>query len=187
MIDLAFSSLFFLLSLPLWPFIAFFIKINSRGHVFFKQNRVGKNEAVFSLIKFRSMIDKAEREGPIWADENDRRITLVGRVLRKLHLDEIPQLINVLKGHMSLIGPRPERECFVKHLVKKVPYYPFLLSVEPGLTGWAQVNYRYGSSVKDTLEKLWYDLYYIKNMSLFLDTRILLKTVRISLFGMGGR
>lgn len=184
-LDLIISFLLLVLFLPLGLATALVIKLSSKGPVFYKQERLGKNFERFNLIKFRTMVADAEKGGPRWAQNKDPRVTWLGKILRKSRLDEIPQLINVLKGDMSLIGPRPERECFVKELIKKVPYYSFRLSVEPGLTGWAQVNYRYGSSVEDTLEKLRYDLYYIKNMSLFLDFRILLKTVRVSLFGKG--
>ncbi len=182
LIDITISSLILLVSLPLWPIIALFIKINSKGPVFYTQERVGKNESVFSLFKFRSMIDKAEKDGAAWADENDKRITFVGKMLRKLHLDELPQLLNVIKGEMSLVGPRPERPEFVEELKKKIPYYSLRHFMKPGLTGWAQVNYAYASSLKDSREKLEYDLYYISHMNLLLDARILLKTAKTIVF-----
>ncbi len=128
------------------------------------------------------MIDKAEKEGAVWADENDKRITLVGKILRKLHLDELPQLLNVIKGDMSLLGPRPERPEFVEDFKKKIPYYSFRNFIKPGLTGWAQVNYPYASSLKDSGEKLEYDLYYISHMNLLLDLKILLKTAKTIVF-----
>lgn len=182
LIDITIPSLILLVSLPLWPIIALFIKINSKGPVFYTQERVGKNESFFSLYKFRSMIDKAEKKGAVWADENDKRITFVGKILRKVHLDELPQLLNVIKGDMSLLGPRPERPEFVEDFKKKIPYYSFRHFIKPGLTGWAQVNYPYASSLKDSGEKLEYDLYYISHMNLLLDLKILLKTAKTIVF-----
>jgi lipopolysaccharide/colanic/teichoic acid biosynthesis glycosyltransferase len=171
-LDLAISFFLLILFLPLTLIIALAIKIISKGPVFYKQERLGKNFESFNLIKFKTMVGDAEKEGPKWAQHKDLRVTPVGKILRKTRLDEIPQLVNVFRGEMSLIGPKPEREYFVKKLIKKITYYSFRLAVVPGLTGWAQVHYRYGSSVEDALEKLRYDLYYIKNMSLFLDLRI---------------
>jgi len=185
--DILSSVLLIVVSLPLGLLIAILIKVTSRGPVFYIQDRLGQDEKPFRMLKFRTMVCGAEREKPKWAEENDRRVTKVGRVLRKTRLDELPQLINVFKGDMSLIGPRPEREYFVRILKEKVPYYSLRFAVKPGITGWAQVNYRYGATIEDAIEKLRYDLYYIKNMSLFLDLRILLKTIRVCLFGMGGR
>ena len=182
LIDITISSLILLVSLPLWPIIALFIKINSKGPVFYTQERVGKNESFFSLYKFRSMIDKAEKEGAAWADENDKRITFVGKILRKLHLDELPQLLNVIKGDMSLLGPRPERPEFVESFKKKIPYYSFRHFIKPGLSGWAQINSPYASSLKDSREKLEYDLYYISHMNLLLDLKILLRTAKTIVF-----
>jgi sugar transferase (PEP-CTERM system associated) len=183
LIDIIVSSIILLISLPLWPLIALFIKINSRGPVFYVQKRVGKNESLFPLYKFRSMIDKAEEEKAVWADENDKRITLVGKILRKLHLDELPQFWNVIKGEMSLVGPRPERPQFVEELKKKIPYYSLRHFMKPGITGWAQVNYPYASSLKDSQEKMEYDLYYVYHMNLLFDVRILLKTAQKILLG----
>ena len=183
LIDITISSLILLVSLPLWPIIALFIKINSKGPVFYTQERVGKNESFFSLYKFRSMIDKAEKNGAAWADENDKRIIFVGKILRKLHLDELPQLLNVIKGDMSLLGPRPERPEFVEAFRNRIPYYSLRHFIKPGLTGWAQVNYPYASSLKDSYEKLEYDLYYISHMNLLLDLRILLETAKAILLG----
>jgi exopolysaccharide biosynthesis polyprenyl glycosylphosphotransferase len=181
--DIFFAILILTVSLPLWPLIAFAIKINSRGPVLYKQTRMGRNEAVFSLIKFRSMIDKAEKNGAVWAEMNDKRVTFIGKILRMLHLDELPQLINVLKGDMSLVGPRPERPEFVRDLNEKIPYYSFRHIMKPGLTGWAQVNLPYASSLEASHEKLEYDLFYISRVSLFLDLRILLKTAKGLMFG----
>jgi len=178
LMDVLFSCLFLLLSLPLWPIVSLLIKLTSRGPVFYSQKRVGRNEEVFSLFKFRSMVDKAEGNGAVWARENDTRITPVGNVLRKLHLDEFPQLINVLKGEMSLVGARPERPVFVESLNKAIPFYSLRHFQKPGLTGWAQVNYPYASSLEDSKAKLEYDLYYVYHMTLLLDLRIILKTVR---------
>jgi len=138
-------------------------------------------------VKFRSMKIDAEKDGAVWASEKDPRVTRVGRIIRTLRIDEIPQMWNVLKGDMSFIGPRPERPEFVQILERKVPYYAVRHSVKPGITGWAQVNYPYGASEEDALEKLQYDLFYLKNLSPFLDFHILLRTVRVVLFGKGAR
>ena len=142
---------------------------------------------MFELIKFRSMRADAEKNGAVWADEEDLRITRVGRWIRKWRLDEIPQMWNVLRGDMSLVGPRPERPEFVSQLEKLIPYYQIRHAIKPGITGWAQVNYKYGASVNDALEKLRYELFYMKNMSGLLDLHILLLTVRVMLFGQGAR
>lgn len=184
-IDLFISSIILIISFPVGIITSLAIRLTSKGPIFLIQERVGENYKPFNLFKFRTMVSDAEKGMPIWAEKNDSRVTTIGKILRKTRLDELPQLINVIKGEMSLTGPRPEREYFVKKLIEKIPFYSLRFSVKPGLTGWAQVNYRYGSSVDDALEKLQYDLYYVKNMSLFLDFRILLKTVRIVLFGMG--
>lgn len=178
LMDLSISSLILLASLPLWPFIALLIKINSQGPVFYVQKRAGKSEAVFALHKFRSMIERAEENEPVWADKDDKRITSVGRILRKLHLDELPQLLDVIRGKMSLVGPRPERSEFVEELKKEIPYYSLRHLVKPGLTGWAQANYPYASSIETSRRKLEYDLYYVMRMSLWLDLRILAKTAK---------
>jgi sugar transferase (PEP-CTERM system associated) len=175
-------------TLPLTPIIAILIKLDSRGPIFFTQQRVGQYGILFTLIKFRSMRDDAEAvTGPVYADENDHRITRVGRLLRTTRLDELPQLFNVLKGDMSFVGPRPERLFFVKQLEKEIAYFSQRLSVKPGITGWAQVNYHYGATSADAAEKLQFDLYYIKNMSLFLDLFIILKTLKIITLGTGAR
>jgi len=185
--DLGGSIAILIASLPINLLIILLIKLTSRGPVLYIQERLGKDEKPFRMLKYRTMICEAEKDAPKWAEENDRRVTGIGKFLRKTRLDELPQLINVIKGEMSLIGPRPEREYFVNILKKRIPYYSLRFAVKPGITGWAQVNYRYGATVEDAIEKLRYDLYYIKNLSLFLDLRILLKTIRICLFGMGGR
>jgi len=184
-IDLLISIAFLIIAFPIGVIISIAIALNSKGSVFYMQERVGENQKPFNLFKFRTMASDAEKGNPIWAEENDPRNTSIGKILRKTRMDELPQLINIIKGEMSLIGPRPEREFFVKRLIEKIPFYSLRFSVKPGLTGWAQVIYKYGASEEDALEKLQYELYYIKNMSLFLDLRILLKTIRIILFGMG--
>ena len=187
-LDLMLSVSMIILFLPLIVVTAVLIKIDSRGPVLFSQERVGMNKNPYMLYKFRSMVRDAEKQsGPVWASDNDRRITRVGRVIRRLRIDEIPQLWNVLKGDMSFIGPRPEREFFVNKLEGIIPYYAERFSVKPGISGWAQVCYTYGASVHDAVEKLNYDLFYIKNMSVFMDLMIILRTIKIVLFGRGAR
>jgi len=186
--DLIISLTMLILFLPLILVTAILIKIDSTGPVLFSQERVGKNRKNYMVYKFRSMVEDAEKQsGPVWAEDNDKRITRAGRFIRSWRLDEIPQLWNVLKGEMSLVGPRPEREFFVKKLEDIIPYFGQRFSVKPGITGWAQVCYRYGASVEDAVEKLNYDLFYIKNMSVFMDLMILLRTIKIVLFGKGAR
>jgi sugar transferase (PEP-CTERM system associated) len=173
---------------PILLVASILIKYDSKGPVFFTQYRLGQHRKKYRVIKFRSMVHNAEeKSGPVWATENDDRITRVGRILRKYRIDELPQLWNVLKGEMSFVGPRPEREYFVRELEKRIPYYAVRFTVKPGLTGWAQVSYRYGASEEDTVEKLNYDLFYIKNMSTFFDVLIILRTIKIVLFGTGAR
>jgi lipopolysaccharide/colanic/teichoic acid biosynthesis glycosyltransferase len=177
-----------ILFLPIIAVIAVLIKVDSKGPIFYSQERVGARGKTFRMLKFRSMICNAEQEcGPVWTQNDDQRITKVGRIIRKLRFDEIPQLLNVLKGEMSFVGPRPEREYFVEQLKTIVPYYNERLTVKPGISGWAQVCYGYGASVEDAIEKLNYDLFYIKNFSVYLDLMIVLKTVKIVLFGNGAR
>lgn len=186
--DLLFASVGLLLIAPLVPLIALAIKLDSPGPVFFRQVRVGKGEKNFVLLKFRTMCQDAEKgTGAVWARENDPRVTRLGKFLRKTRLDEVPQLLNVLKGDMSFVGPRPERPEFVGQLKEQIPYYSNRHYVKPGATGWAQVKYPYGASVEDAVEKLCYDLYYIKNFSLLLDFMIILETVKVVLFGRGAR
>lgn len=179
----------FLLLLVLSPILlltALAIKLESPGPVFYLQERIGRNGRKFNLIKFRSMAAAAEKEsGPTFAVKNDVRVTRVGRLIRKIRLDEVPQFINIFKGDMDFVGPRPEREVFVKELEKTVPYYNLRHAVRPGLTGWAQVNYPYGENFEDSKEKLNYDLYYVKHFSWFLDLLICLMTVREVLFVKG--
>jgi sugar transferase (PEP-CTERM system associated) len=182
------STIGLLLSLPLLPFVVLAIKISSPGKILYRQNRVGREGVVFRCYKFRTMHSDAEADsGPTWARDDDPRITRVGSFLRKTRMDEIPQLWNVLKGDMSLVGPRPERPEFVAELNQKIPYYHLRHSVRPGITGWAQVLYKYGSSVEDAKEKLRYDLYYVKNASAGLDLLIILNTIKIVLLGRGAR
>jgi sugar transferase (PEP-CTERM system associated) len=173
---------------PFMALIAAAIKIDSPGPIIFSQRRVGENGEIFTLHKFRSMRADAEKtSGPVWASEDDPRITKLGKLIRKLRIDELPQLWNVIKGDMSFVGPRPERSYFVEKLKKKVPYYNERFTVKPGITGWAQIKYPYGASDEDALEKLKYDLYYIKNMSLIMDLIVIFHTVKIVLLGRGSR
>lgn len=187
-IDVILSVTGLLLTLPFFPLIALSIKLDSKGPIFFKQQRVGNREKHFMLYKFRSMRQDAEQgSGAVWAEKNDPRVTRLGKFLRNTRIDEIPQLINVLRGDMSFVGPRPERPEFVEKLKQIIPYYSKRHFIHPGLTGWAQVRYPYGASVEDAVEKLRYDLYYIKNISPFLDTLIFLETIKVVLFGRGVR
>lgn len=183
LMDIVISAFFIVLLSPVFIIIAILIKITSKGSVLIRQKRVGKNDSEFILLKFRSMYENSEKNGAVWTanDKTDKRITPLGRFLRKTHLDEMPQLINILKGEIALVGPRPERPEFTQLLNKEIPYYDLRHSVKPGLTGWAQVNYRYGSSIEDTKEKLKFDFYYIKNRNIFLDILIILKTVAMIL------
>jgi sugar transferase (PEP-CTERM system associated) len=186
--SLAAASLILLLTFPLIGLIVLAIKLDSKGPAFFKQNRCGRYGRVFTLRKFRSMIHNAEgASGACWATDNDSRVTRVGRILRKYRLDEIPQVLNVLRGDMSFVGPRPERPEFMNKLTEIIPYYAQRHTVRPGITGWAQVSFRYGASVEDTTEKLKYDLFYVKNMSLAMDLIILWKTAKIVLLRAGAR
>jgi sugar transferase (PEP-CTERM system associated) len=185
--DVVLATIGFVLSLPLMAITAVAIKLDSRGPVLYRQERVGLHNEVFKIIKFRSMRTDAEKFGAVWAAEDDPRVTRVGRLIRKLRIDELPQFINVIRGDMSFIGPRPERPVFVEQLEKASRYYSQRHLVKPGLTGWAQIRYPYGASVEDAIEKLQYDLYYIKNQSPVLDAIIIFETIRIVLFGRGAR
>jgi sugar transferase (PEP-CTERM system associated) len=177
----------FILTLPLMLLVALAVKLTSRGPVLFRQQRVGLNGKVFTLLKFRSMVVDAEaKTGAVWAQRNDPRVTPIGKYLRKLRLDELPQLINVLNGDMSIVGPRPERPEFVDTLSQVIPFYPQRHSVRPGITGWAQINYKYGNTTEDTIMKLEYDLYYIKNLSPALDSYIIFQTIKVMLFTQSG-
>lgn len=186
--DIIFSSVGLFFAWPVFPILAVLIRLDSPGPVFFKQLRVGENEVEYFVYKFRTMAEDAEKStGAVWAQKNDPRVTKIGQFLRKTRLDEIPQLYNVLKGDMSFIGPRPERMPFVERLKETIPFYSTRHFVKPGVTGWAQVCYPYGASDEDALEKMRYDLYYIKNYSVMLDFRIIIDTIRVVLTGFGGR
>ncbi|MDC4205441.1 MAG: TIGR03013 family PEP-CTERM/XrtA system glycosyltransferase [Candidatus Manganitrophus sp.] len=185
-LDIFLASIGSIVSLPIFAILAVLIKLDSRGPIFYRQERVGEKGKTFMVIKFRSMRQDAEtKTGPVWASENDPRVTRLGRIMRLLRLDEIPQMINVLKGEMSFVGPRPERPVFVDQLRKKIPYYDLRFTVKPGLTGWAQIKYQYGSTEEDALEKLQYDLYYIKHLSPFFDLTIVMETIQVILGGKG--
>jgi sugar transferase (PEP-CTERM system associated) len=187
LVDIALASIGLVLSAPVMLATAIAIKLDSKGPVIYSQERVGKGNKPFMIHKFRSMRTDAEKNGAVWAIEADDRVTRVGRIIRKLRIDELPQFVNVLKGDMSFIGPRPERPIFVEMLEREIKYYSQRHLIKPGLTGWAQVRYRYGASVEDAREKFQYDLYYIKNQSPLLDAIILFETIRICLFGRGAR
>jgi len=186
-VDILASSILLLLVSPLLPLIALAIYVESGGPVFFRQTRVGFKGHEFELLKFRSMVQDAEKDGPRWAIKRDSRITRVGHTLRKTRLDEIPQLINVFRGEMSLVGPRPERRVFCEVLEEKIPFFNFRHSVRPGLTGWAQVRFRYGASLDDAKGKLELDLFYLKNLSVLVDMAILFETVKVVLLRRGAQ
>ncbi len=186
--DLVVSVLIFAASLPVMLITALCIYLEDRGPIFYRQERVGKDGHTFWVMKFRSMRSDAEKGGtPQWAAANDDRTTSIGRIIRKLRIDELPQILNVLKGEMSFVGPRPERPYFVKQLCEEIPYYNMRHSIKPGITGFAQVRYHYGSSIEDAVQKLQYDLYYVKNHGLFLDLLILIETLQVVLFAKGSR
>ena len=186
--DLTISATFLLFTLPLCVLVAIAIKLDSPGPIFYRQERVGLNGGVFQLWKFRSMRADAERDGtPRWASTVDDRVTRVGRFIRLVRIDEIPQVINVLSGDMSFIGPRPERPFFVEQLRELLPNYDLRHRVRPGITGWAQVNYPYGASIEDASRKLAYDLFYLKKNDVLLDLAFLMQTVRVVLFAQGAR
>ena len=185
-IDIILSMLILIISFPLCFFIALSTKITSKGTIFFKQKRMKNPKEEYKMIKFRTMVMNAEKEtGPIWADKEDKRVTGIGKILRKFWLDEIPQFINVLKGEMSIVGPRPERLHFVEILEKEIPFYRRRFFVKPGITGWAQVKHKYDESVEDVHKKITFDFYYIQNFSLWLDFKITFLTVYMMLFGKG--
>ncbi len=183
--DITFAIIGLAIGVVLLPLVLIGNLIANRGPLFYKQERVGKHGEVFNIIKFRTMVTNAEANGAKWAEKNDVRVTPFGRVLRNSRIDEIPQFYNILKGDMSVIGPRPERPYFVKELSQIIPFYETRHSIKPGLSGWAQVNSRYGASVDDSLEKLQYDLFYIKHRSFFLDVNILVKTFGTVLYYRG--
>lgn len=186
LMDIIVSLLILIVSFPIILFTAIGIKIDSEGPVFFKQERLGQNGKPFNVYKFRSMIKDAEKyTGPVWSQKDDPRVTRMGKFVRRVRIDEIPQMLNVLKGEMSLVGPRPERAFFVEKLSHEIPYYKRRLKVRPGVTGWAQIKHKYDETIEDVKIKLKYDLFYIENMSLRMDFKILLRTVFVVLFGKG--
>jgi sugar transferase (PEP-CTERM system associated) len=188
MLDILIGSIGFIILLITFPFIALAIRINSPGTVIYEQVRLGKKGKPFTLYKFRTMhVDAEEKKGAVWAERNDPRITMIGKLLRKIRLDEFPQFYNVLRGDMSVVGPRPERPEFIQKLSKIIPYYSERHTLKPGVTGWAQIRYPYGASVHDAIEKLRYDLYYVKHFSIFLDLLIIIETIKVVLFGRGAR
>lgn len=186
-LDVIISLTLLVVTSPIMLLTALIVRLESPGPVIYRQDRVGLHEKEFIVYKFRSMRADAEKNGAVWASSNDNRVTRFGKFIRKVRIDELPQLWNVLKGDMSFIGPRPERMAFVRELKKTIPYYGLRHTVKPGLTGWAQVCYPYGASVEDARRKLEYDLYYIKNMSILLDVHIIFKTIGVVLFPKGAR
>lgn len=187
-LDIGVAALLLLLTAPLLLVTAVAIKLDSRGPVLYRQERVGLHGRAFRLYKFRSMRVDAEADGAArWAEQRDPRVTRVGRVIRALRIDEIPQIVNVFLGQMAMVGPRPERPEWVAQLQDRIPHFEHRTMVKPGITGWAQVNWRYGASVEDAREKLAYDLYYVRNRTLLLDLVVLAATVRVVLFGQGAR
>ncbi|MCL4478976.1 MAG: sugar transferase [Deltaproteobacteria bacterium] len=177
-VELVSAILLLVILFPLMLPIAIIIKITSKGNIIYRQKRIGRYEKEFMFYKFRTMIRHAEKDGPRWAEEDDTRVTLFGRILRYTHIDELPQLINIIKGELSFVGPRPERPEFVRELKSKIPFYEIRHIVKPGITGWAQINYRYAASIDETYEKLQYDIYYLKRRSMMLDILILIKTIK---------
>jgi sugar transferase (PEP-CTERM system associated) len=186
--DIVLGTVLLVILFPLLILVALVIKLDSKGPLFFVQQRVGQHKKEYRMRKFRSMVEDAEKlSGPVWAEDNDPRITGVGKIIRQLRIDELPQLWEVITGKMSLVGPRPERRHFTDMLEKQIPFYAQRFNVKPGITGWAQVSYDYGATVEDAVEKLNYELFYIKNMSLFLDIIIILRTIKTVIFGRGAR
>ncbi|MFC1667452.1 sugar transferase [Candidatus Omnitrophota bacterium] len=186
--DILFSLAGLIISSPIVLLSGVLIKLTSSGSIFFTQERVGMNGDTFSIFKLRTMKQDAEKNtGPVWAQENDPRVTIVGKILRKTHIDEIPQLVNVLRGEMSIVGPRPERACFVIDLARKVRDYEKRLEVKPGITGLAQVRHKYDETIEDVKKKIKFDLLYIREMCLMTDLRIMARTVLVILTGKGAR
>ena len=187
MFDLVFALVGLVLTLPIVVLTMLAIRIESPGPIFYLQRRVGRDGRDFKVIKFRSMRQDAEKDGPRWASENDPRITRVGRIIRKLRIDELPQFINVIKNDMSFVGPRPERRYFVDQLEKAIPFYALRMHAKPGITGWAQINYPYGDTFEDAKEKLKYELYYMKHRSMWLDLVIIFQTIKVAIKGRGSQ
>lgn len=185
--DLLLATVGLILTLPITIVTAILIKIESRGPLFYQQERIGERGATFTIVKFRSMRQDAEKNGAVWACQNDNRVTKIGSFIRKVRIDEIPQMWNVIRGEMSFVGPRPERPIFVEQLIKKLPYYSLRHTAKPGITGWAQICYPYGASEEDALRKLEYDLYYIKHQSFLFDALIIFRTIKTVLFKKGSR
>jgi len=186
LVDIVVSTIILTIFLPIWVLLGVIIKIDSKGKILYRQERVGRDEQIYEIYKFRSMSTGAESDtGPVWAAEDDPRITRVGNFLRKSRLDEVPQFINVLIGNMSLVGPRPERPFFVEKLKKEVPLYSKRMRIRPGITGWAQIKHKYDESLDDVKRKLRYDLFYIENMSLRMDFKIILSTIKVIISGKG--
>ena len=185
--DVLISLVLLVPAAPIMALTALLIRLESPGPVIYRQDRVGLHEREFTVYKFRSMRADAEKNGAVWASANDSRVTRVGKFIRKVRIDELPQIWNILKGDMSFIGPRPERMAFVTQLKEHIPYYSLRHTVKPGLMGWAQVCYPYGASEEDSRRKLEYDLYYVKNMSILLDIHIIFKTMGVVLFPKGAR
>jgi sugar transferase (PEP-CTERM system associated) len=187
MLSILISSIGLALCLPFIPFIILAVRLSSPGPIFFRQIRVGWRGRPFSIYKFRTMRQDAEAAGAVWASKNDPRVTGLGRFMRKTRLDEIPQLWNVLRGDMAFVGPRPERPEFVQWLIKEIPYYDLRHMIRPGITGWAQVRYQYGASLEETKQKLEYDLYYVKHLSIGLDLLIMFETIKTIILRRGSQ
>ncbi len=187
MFDLAFALVGLIITAPIMLLTAIAIRIESPGPIFYLQHRVGMDGKDFKVIKFRSMRQDAEKDGPKWASQNDPRITHVGRIIRKLRMDELPQFINVIKNDMSFVGPRPERRYFVDQLEKAIPFYALRMHAKPGITGWAQINYPYGDTFEDAKEKLKFELYYMKHRSMWLDLVIIFQTIKVAVKGRGSQ
>jgi sugar transferase (PEP-CTERM system associated) len=186
-VDIVLSLVLLVLSIPLFAATAVAIWLESGSPILFRQERTGLNERTFMILKFRSMTQDAEKGGPQWAASADHRITRVGRWIRKYRIDELPQVINVLRGEMSIVGPRPERPEFVSMLEEQVPFYGLRHTLRPGITGWAQVKYQYGASVEETRTKLEHDLFYIKHLSIMLDFAVIFETIKVMLSGRGAK
>jgi exopolysaccharide biosynthesis polyprenyl glycosylphosphotransferase len=187
LIDVVVSLVSLILCLPLFALVSFAILLESGSPILFRQQRTGLRGRSFEMLKFRSMFNNAEDAGPQWASDGDNRVTRVGKWIRKFRIDELPQVINVLRGEMSIVGPRPERPEFVSMLEEQIPFYGLRHSVRPGITGWAQVKYQYGASVEETKTKLEFDLFYIKHLSVMLDLAVLFETMKVMISGRGAK